>query len=319
MSLENLLIGHTTHTDKGTGLTVFLPSESLLCAWHLCGSAPATRDVNLLNVDSTIGRIDALLFSGGSAYGLGASNGVMQWLLENNRGYKTRYGVVPIVPTACIYDFGVKGMHFPTQEDAYNACLNASKNNQNYGTVGAGTGASVGKWLADAASGAKWLGEEYACMSGGFGYAHLEDQNGLQVSAYAVVNSIGDVIDEHGNVVAGGIKKESGFANVTKEIFAGALRKIKSHNSNTTLVAVFTNAQLDRSELSRIAKMSSAGLARATIPAFTRFDGDVIFAATTGKVIAEEVIVGVLSATVVHKAILKAVEGSVILSKCEND
>ncbi len=303
MNFNNLKIGHTTLQAKGTGVTVFLFEQPAACGWSLCGAAPATRDVNIIDPTATVEKIDALVFGGGSAYGLGATNGVMQWLLEHKRGYVTRYGLVPLVPTADIYDFGVNGMHFPSPEDAYQACQNAQKNNTMHGRVGVGTGATVGKWMHAG----------HHIMSGGFGFAQLEGPDGLQVLVCAVVNSVGDVINEQGQVVAGAKKKDGSFLNMPQELSAGHFGKTDISSENTTLVAVFTNAILQRAQLTRIAKMASAGIARATMPAFTRYDGDVVFAASLDRVAADEMVVGTLAALATHKAILQAVEGSVII------
>lgn len=303
MNFDNLKIGHHTNKEKATGVTVFLPDQPAPCSWWLCGSAPATRDVNLLDPASTMDRIDALVLAGGSAYGLGCSNGVMQWLHEQNRGYQTRFGLVPIVPTAGIYDFVVKGKAFPTSEDAYLACQHASKNNTLRGRIGGGTGATVGKWLT-----------EGKAMSGGFGYAQLDADKNLQVLVCAVVNSVGDVIDEQGKVIAGAIDNQGQLVNANDMIAAGGLAEIAIQKQNTTLVAVFTNAVLNKPALTRIAKMASAGIARATVPAFTRYDGDVVFSVSMGSIVADEVVVGTMAARATHLAILNAVSDSIIIN-----
>jgi len=300
----NLKIGHYTNEEQGTGVTVFLPDEPAVGGWWLCGSAPATRDVNLLDPGLTMDRVDALVFTGGSAYGLGASNGVMQWLQEQQRGYQTRFGVVPIVPTAAIFDFGVKGMAFPSAANAYHACQAAIKQNKLRGRVGVGAGATVGKWLNQ---------EQGQSMTGGFGYAELTAQNGVAVLACVVANSIGDVVDEQGKVVAGAIKQGQGFLEASAAIAAGELAQIAVTKQNTTLVAIFTNAQFDKSQLTRIAKMASAGIGRATVPAFTRYDGDVVFALSLGNVNADEVVVGTLAAKATHLALLNAVQDAIPL------
>lgn len=302
MKLENLSIGHYSNENGGTGLTVFLPDERMVCGWWLCGSAPASREVTLLDPGMTMDKIDALLLTGGSGYGLGATNGVMQWLKEKNRGYPTRFGIVPIVPTAGIFDFGVKGMHIPTPENAYLACQQARKQNTLRGRIGVGTGASVGKWL-----------DQGRCMSGGFGYKELQGPDGLLVFACAVVNSVGDVIDEQGNVVAGATSEDQKFLDLTEALTAGKFGKIEVGTQNTTLVTVFSNAALNKSQLTRVAKMASAGIARATQPAFTRFDGDVVFCASLGSLPAEEIVVGALAAKATHLAILNAVQDSSVL------
>lgn len=302
MNLENLSIGHYTNEKGGTGLTVFLPDERMICGWWLCGSAPATREVTVLDPGLTMDRIDGLLLTGGSAYGLGATNGVMQWLKEHNRGYQTRFGVVPIVPTAGIFDFGIKGMNVPTAENAYLACQQATKKNTLRGRIGVGTGATVGKWL-----------NNDKCMSGGFGHAELMGPDGLLILACAVVNSIGDVVDEQGKIVAGATNLEGKFTDLASAIIAGDYGKIEISRQNTTLVAVFSNALLDKAQLTRVAKMASAGIARATQPAFTRYDGDVVFCSSLGTIQAEEVVVGSLAAKATHLAILNAVQDSLVI------
>lgn len=304
LALEGLSIGHYTNTQGGTGITVFIPDYAIPCGWWLAGASPATRDVNLLDPAAHVATIDALAFTGGSAYGLGATNGVMRWLNERQRGYKTPHGLVPIVPTAGIYDLGVNGLCIPTPEEAYTACQNATNKNTLQGRVGAGTGASVGKW--------KRLAQGRA-MSGGFGCCELVGPNGLAVLACVVVNSVGDVIDMQGNVVAGAVKPDGSFADIYAEIAAGEVLNSPINQQNTTLAAIFTNAIFDKAQLTRIAKMTSAGLARATRPAFTRYDGDVIFSTALGQVQAEEVAVGTLAAYAAQRAILNAVQDSIVI------
>lgn len=302
MNFANLKIGHVSKPEQGTGITVFLPDNPVPCGCWLCGSAPATRDVNLLDPGFTMDRIDALVLTGGSAYGLGATNGVMQWLQQQQRGYQTNYGVVPIVPTAGIFDFLVEGLAFPTAEDGYRACQDARKKNTLRGRIGAGTGATVGKWL-----------ENGKPMSGGFGFSQLTTTEGTTVLACAVVNSVGDVINEQGRVVAGAVNTEGEHVDAVIAISAGQRRKIAVEKQNTTLVAVFTDALFSKAELTRIAKMASAGIARGTLPAFTRYDGDLVFAASIGKIVADEVTIGTLAAKTTHLAILDAVKDSKVI------
>jgi L-aminopeptidase/D-esterase-like protein len=296
VNLENLLIGHVSCANNASGVTVFLFEERSTCGWWLCGSAPATREVSLLNPDALVDRIDALVFTGGSALGLGATNGVMQWLVERGRGYATQHGAIPIVPTASIYDLSENGVVIPTPEDAYQACEVASKNNKLRGRVGAGSGAIVGKWLANAQR-----------MVGGFGYAELTHASGLQVMVCAVVNCVGDVIDAQGRVVAGARDASGQFINFERVIAHNHFGDTEISQQNTTLVAVFTNADLNKMQLTRVAKTASSGMARAIRPVFTCYDGDVVFAASLGSHQADEFMVGMLAAEATRVAILNAV------------
>ena len=298
MPFAQLKIGHTTHADKGTGLTVFLLDTPATCGYWICGSAPATRDVTLLDPSFTVNKTDALLFTGGSAFGVDAAQGVMRWLQEQGRGFATAHGPEPIVPTASIYDFSVKGMAAPTNEDAYQACLNASAHLQ-AGLIGAGTGTSVGK-LSDKAS----------PMTGGFGYAQIECSFGLQVLACVVVNAIGDIVDQAGNIVAGAVQKNGQFFNLAQQIQRNEIIHSPLEQQNTTLVAVFTNAHFDKAQLTRVAKMASAGMARAINPVFTSYDGAVVFALSLGEQTFDEITVGTVAATAVQQAILRAVQES---------
>lgn len=298
MQFTHLKIGHITHTDKGTGLTVFLFNESATCGYWLCGSAPATRDVNLLDCAATVNKIDALLFTGGSAFGLDAAQGVMRWLQEQGRGFPTAHGPVPIVPTASIYDFSVKGPAAPTGEDAYQACLSATSTLA-AGLIGAGTGASVGK-----------LSSEATPMAGGFGYAQIICPSGLVVLACVVVNAVGDIIEPTGHIVAGAQQKDGQFVDLAQQLLQGEDINAPLSQQNTTLAAVFINANLDKPQLTRIAKMASAGMARAINPVFTSFDGDIVFAISLGKQIFNEITIGAIAATAIQQAILKAVTKS---------
>ena len=302
MHFANLKIGHATHTAQGTGLSVFLLEKPAPCGHWLCGSAPAMRDVSLLDPACTVNQIDALLFTGGSAFGLDAAQGVMRWLAENQRGFPTKYGNVPIVPTASIYDFSVKGMHIPTADDAYQACANALQNNQQSGQIGAGTGASVGKLVSTASS-----------MSGGLGHAKIQCPSGLEVWAFTVVNAVGDILDQTGTIIAGAQQDNGEFINLAHHLMQGGTTHTPLTQQNTPLAAVFTNAKLDKNQLTRIAKMASAGFARAITPAFTSYDGDAVFTVSLGDKMFDEITIGIICATAIQQAIIQAVKTTTII------
>jgi len=254
--------------------------------------------VALLEPDAYVAEIDALMFGGGSSYGLGAANGVMHWLREKNRGVPTKGGVVPIVPSACVFDLSYKKSVIPGPNDAYQACCEAGPNNPLRGKVGAGTGTTVGKMLGKSRP-----------MEGGFGRGYVESKNGVKVFACAVVNCVGDVIDQTGNIIAGAVDGAGEFCYTVKSAFAGVLgqEELQERHTNTVLVAVFTNAKLDKLSLRRVSRMASAGMARAIYPCFTTYDGDVVFSVSLGDLEVDEVLVGTLAAEAVQKSILDAV------------
>jgi L-aminopeptidase/D-esterase-like protein len=297
INFPGLKIGHTTNIHHKTGLTVFLPDTPARCGRWICGAAPASRECDLLDPAQLVETIDALMFTGGSAYGLDAASGVMQWLKENQRGWPTYFGRVPIVPVAAIYDFQSTHPTIPTPIDAYQACISANYPiNQNH-SVGIGTGASVGKLLPNALP-----------MPGGFGFAKLSNNNGIEVIAFAAVNCAGDVF-HHDKIIAGARFSNGEFADTQHQLLTSqhAQSFVKSPQSNTTLVATFTNAQFNKSQLTRIARMASCGIAQAIRPVFTIYDGDMIFSLSLGDYIADEIIVGTLCAEATRQAIINAV------------
>lgn len=296
--MRNLKIGHYSNLEDGTGLSVFLFESSAIGGYWVCGSAPASHELSALNPDNSVPACHGLVLTGGSAFGLYAASGVMRYLHEKGIGHPVPSGVVPIVPAAAIYDLHYLRETFPSSENAYEACTRATEDSEERGRIGAGTGATIGKLIPFAKP-----------MEGGLGRAVLKQQDGLEVMAYAVVNSVGDIYD-HGQIVAGARNAKGHFANCEKFLLTGGLEADLFKHSNTTLVAIFTNAKFDADVIKRIAKMGSAGVARAVSPAFTRFDGDIVFCMSVGQVAASELIVGVMAAEAVRLAILDAVKES---------
>jgi L-aminopeptidase/D-esterase-like protein len=299
--MQGLKVGHFSAEKRGTGASVFIfdhPSEG---AYHLCGASPATHELGVLDLDANVTHCDGLALLGGSAFGLSAVAGMMQWFHEHQRGLQTRHAIVPIVPAAGIYDLAVNEVSSPTAEEVYQACVSAREDDQESGRLGAGTGASVGK----IAEGARW-------MSGGVGRAEQSLPDGATVLAYAVVNPVGDVRDARGQIIAGAKNPDGSFADCEAALLNGRDEK-NILTSNTTLVALFTNVSFSRIELKRITKMATAGMARAISPVFTRYDGDIIFGFSLGKKSACELAVGALAAEVTRRAILNAVKNSVVL------
>lgn len=299
--MQFLKVGHFTQQQKGTGATVFLFEKPAVGAYILCGSSPASHELAALNLDANVSHIDGLAFLGGSAFGLSAVDGVMRWFKEQGRGHPTPHGAVPIVPAVGIYDLAVKQPIPPTSDEIYEACRSATENNISQGRIGAGTGASVGKFVPFASR-----------MSGGLGCAELALPNGVSVLVYAVVNSLGDVRDKHENIIAGARLPNGEFADCEKYLLSGR-ENAPLDTLNTTLIAVFTNGFFSKIELARIAKVASSGMARAISPVFTRYDGDIVFCFSLGERLAREEVVSTMAAEAVRQAIINSVKDSIIL------
>lgn len=298
--MHALKVGHFTNNEAATGATVFLFAEPVVGAYLLCGSSPATRELNVLDLDANVTHVNGLVLLGGSAFGLSAVDGAMSWLKEQGHGWVVPHGIVPIIPAAAIYDLGVTTNLAPSADGVYQACVNAYENNIESGRIGAATGASVGKLVKDADK-----------MSGGLGYASLNTQ-GIVVEVYAIVNPVGDVLSKEGKILAGACLPNGEFANCTEHLLSGQAEP-KYTAGNTTLIAIFTNAHFTKPELKRISKMAVAGMGRAISPIFTRYDGDLIFSFSLGKERASEVVIGAIAAEAVQLAIINAVIDSKIL------
>ena len=299
MHLENLLIGHQSLAGN-TGISVLLFTQRVVCAYYLCGSAPGTRDVVPLNLGNSVEEIDALVFTGGSAYGLGASTGVMEYQQGQGRGLATPGRIVPIVPTACIFDLAYGEPAYPAAQDAYAACKAATNSEYARGRVGVGRGATVGKGL-----------ENGRPMTGGFGVGHMQAGE-LKVLACAAVNAFGDV-RENDKIIAGAVDTHGQFLNIEQHLLRGSAEARTSLPQNTTLAAVVTNATLSQEALFIVAKMATAGFARALSPAFSPWDGDLVFSVSAGQVRSDVTLVGTIAAEVTRLAILDAVRESQVI------
>lgn len=258
-------IGHYTDKKNITGCTVVLMPENTVGSCYIAGSAPGTRETALLAPEKKINNINALLLTGGSAFGLNAAQGVVQFLEENKIGYFTNYGLVPIVPAAVIFDLNIGNSKVrPNAENSYDACKNAIFDNSEQGNVGAGTGATVGKWA----------GIEYA-MKGGLGIAQLVHKD-VWLKAISVVNSVGDVISGKGEIIAGARTKVGKFIAAETPDIRFRPPQV-GFSENTALSVILTNAKIDKLQSYIISKKSFNGMARAIIPANTNYDGDIIF------------------------------------------
>jgi L-aminopeptidase/D-esterase-like protein len=294
-AVEGFKVGHHSDLDSLTGCTVILCPPKTKASCEVRGSSPGSRELALLAPDKKMDEIHAVLLTGGSAFGLAAADGVMRFLEERDVGYPTPWGKVPLVPSAVIFDLNVgKSIVRPNGEAGYQACKNATSADVEEGNVGAGTGATVGKWN----------GLEY-CMKGGTGSASTTVGD-LVVGSLVVVNAVGDVVDKSGRIIAGAKSKQGQFfgeADPNRTFVRGKVLE----QTNTTLAVVATNADFSKVELFRISQRMHDGFARAINPVHTSFDGDISFALSWGSVHADLDFVAEIAATVTAEAIRRAV------------
>ena len=269
-----ITVGHTTIPEHGTGCTVVLgPAEGLRAAAVLRGRATGTREFDVLDPRHLVDRVDAIFLTGGSANGLGATDGVMRWLREHNRGLRVGpEALVPIVPAAVIFDLGNAGrpIGWPGPDDGYRACESASERIAE-GRVGVGTGATVGK-----AAGIDKM------MPAGLGMWAVAAGD-LVVAALVVVNAVGDVRNARGDIIAGARGADGEFLDSLRYLADGGapFGDASRLQRNTTLAVIATNARLDRLQLQELARAGSDALARRITPYGTQYDGDVVFALST--------------------------------------
>src|SRR5687768_8743965 len=279
-AVPGIKVGHHTLTERPTGCTVVLvDGEGASGGVSQRGGAPGTRETDLLNPLNLVDRVNAIVLSGGSAYGLDASQGVVRYLEERKIGWNVgAAGVVPIVPSAILFDLGFGGdpKIRPTADCGYRAAQGASTGAVQEGNVGAGAGATLGKVA----------GRERS-MKGGIGTAAIRLPNGLTVGAIVAVNAVGDVIDPSTGQVVAGVRTPDGksLADARTLLRDGSLMTatVPRAAENTTIAVVATNARFNKTEVNRIALMADAGLARALSPSHTIGDGDAVFALATGR------------------------------------
>lgn len=298
LALPGVGVGTVTNGDARTGCTVVVVPAGSRGAADVAGGAPATRETPVLDPDHVVPGPDAILLTGGSAYGLGAADGVMAALAEAGRGVAVGQTRVPIVVAAAIFDLDGAEVHAPTAADGERAARAALAGGQEVpeGRVGAGAGATVGKSL----------GKE-AAMPGGQGAVTLTTADGLVVAAIVVVNAVGSVLDEEGRVLAGPRLPDGTLVNTTDLWAEVPMPPSTRPGEATTIGAVLTNARLDKHHLVRVARMAHDGLARAIEPVHTPWDGDTLFAVSVGDKPADLGRVGALAARAVAAAVRRAV------------
>jgi L-aminopeptidase/D-esterase-like protein len=303
-AVPGIKVGHFTVAARPTGCTVVLADPAAVAGVDVRGSAPGTRETDLLNPVNLVDRVNAIVLSGGSAFGLDAASGAVRYLDEHGIGYDTAGGKVPIVPAAILFDLAVGDSKVrPTADCGYRAAAAATAGTVEEGNVGAGAGATVGKLAGSARA-----------MKGGIGTASITLPGGLVVAALVAVNAVGTIVDPSNGRAVAGVRRPDGkaLADVRQLLRAGEARQPLKGGESTTIAVVATNARLTKTEATKIAQMAHDGVARTVVPAHTPYDGDTIFALATGTMekAPELLVIGALAADAVSDAILRAVRAA---------
>lgn len=316
-AIQGIRVGHYTDSESMRGCTVVrFPVGGATAAVDVRGSAPGTRETDLLDPVNLVDKVHAIVLSGGSAYGLDAASGVMSCLEKENVGFPVDEGtVVPIVPAAVLYDLGIGNAKVrPSSNWGFQACRTTDSSPVKEGNVGAGAGATVGKLL----------GKKRA-MKSGLGSAIHHLPGGAQVGTLIAVNALGDVIDpDTGNIVAGTRGEEKGSFHSSVRIVLDQKAEDVFPGRNTTIGIVATNIPLSKAQLKKVAQMAHDGMARVITPAHTMYDGDTIFAVSvparnaSSRIASADTVnlAGVAAADVVAKAILQAVKQAESVRDC---
>lgn len=302
--IDGLLVGHHTLAERPTGCTVITSGSSFTAGADVRGGAPGTRQIDLLRAENTVDKVDAIILSGGSAFGLDSATGVMKYMEEQGRGVQTRAGRVPIVCSAILYDLHLGDPKIrPDARAGYEAAKKANAAPVIEGNVGAGAGATVGKIL----------GAEHA-MKAGLGSWSLRMPDGMKIGALVALNCVGDVIDPAtGKIVAGARRPHGGgFLNLMDQLKKGR-QAATLVRDNTVLAVVATNASLTKAQCNKVSQMAHDALARCINPSHTPSDGDTVFAVATGQWNSsgrspDVGLIGALAADALGTAILRAVE-----------
>lgn len=297
--IDGIRLGHAHNQEAATGCTVIICDEGASGGVDVRGGSPGTRETDLLNPVEFVDRVHSIVLSGGSAFGLDASAGVMKYLEEKSIGFDVGVTKVPIVCSAVLFDLVIGSSSIrPDKNMGYEAC----KNSENYyedlnGNIGAGMGATIGKIK----------GLNFS-MKGGLGTYTLQIGE-LQVGAIVAVNALGDIYDSDKNsIIAGVMSDDKKSLDSTEKIMISQYdKKNNVFSGNTTIGVIVTNAKLNKAQASKVATMAQNGFGRAIRPAHTMFDGDTIFSLCTNKVDADINVVGLLAAKVMEKAILNGI------------
>lgn len=296
--IENIRIGHAQDMEHATGCTVIICENGAPAGVDVRGGGPASRETELLRPVADCTGIHALLLSGGSAFGLDAAGGVMEYLEERNIGFDVGITKVPLVCESCLFDLNVANHRIrPDKKMGYEACIQSEQNQPAMGNVGAGTGASVGK-----------LGGIQTAMKSGLGMYAVQ-LGDLKIGAIVAVNALGDVYDYKTGKRLAGMRTNDGkdWADSEQVLYKLYNQKKNLFHQNTTIGAIITNAKFDKTHMNKIAAMAQNGYARSIRPVHTTADGDSIYALSVGEIEADLNVTGTLAAQVMAEAIKNAV------------
>ncbi len=283
-------IGHAQ--NEHTGVTAIIAKKGAVAGFSCLGGAPASKETELLRSEKMVQKIHGVALSGGSAYGLEASCGVMNYLRDNKIGFPINKKVVPIVPALSIFDLNDKDYHYPDMKMGYEACQNSTKSKLEFGAVGAGKGATAGKIR----------GIKNACKTG-VGVATYKVA-GVTITAVVVANPLGDIFDVDGSIIAGAKGKSGQFINTEKCLLNGDYLKILL-GTNTTIGCILMDAKLTKAQANKLAQAAHDGLARVIRPVHTDYDGDAFIVMSSNKK-------PVLNTLPLHVGVVNAVEQAVI-------
>lgn len=301
LDIEGLKVGQAENPEAKTGVTVVIAEKGAVCGVDVRGAAPGTRETDLLNPINAMEKVQAVVLSGGSAFGLEAASGVMDYLEEKNIGFDVGVTKVPIVPSAVLYDLE-NGDAFTRPDKAMGrqACENASDSVLLEGDYGAGCGATVGKLR----------GMEH-CTNSGIGSWSEATENGIKVAALIAVNAFGDVY-ENGKIIAGTKDDDGNFISAEEGVIQMA-SSLSFSGKNTTIGIIATNVKLTKAQAAKVAGMAHDGLARCIRPIHTTMDGDTLFCLSTEEIempTAPVDVVGILAAKATEQAVLRAVKAA---------
>ncbi len=299
VELADVRIGHATDGENLTGCTVILCPDGAVASVDVRGPGPGTREIALLSPERPLHKVNGVVLTGGSAFGLATADGVVRYLAEHGYGYETPICPVPIVSAAVVYDlFLNQGQNLPDAEMGYAACLDARPDNDVQGNVGAGTGVTVGKWM----------GPDHM-MKGGFGLAGMEIDD-LIVKAAVVVNAIGDVVNSDGTVLAGAHNQGNQWMVDQYPLRYAPFAPPPQMGTNTTLAVVMTNAKMSKQDAYRLAQRAHDGFAIAIRPTHMTHEGDTAFALATEQIDAPFEKIATAAVEVVAEAIRNAVRNA---------
>ncbi len=292
--LDFFKIGNVESKTKSTGVTVILAEGGAVGGVSVRGSAPATRETDLLKSENSVDKVNAVFLSGGSAFGLDSASGIVQYLAEKGVGYATSAMPVPIVCGACLYDLDYKNVAFPDKELGYLACKNAKSDNFECGNVGAGCGATVGKVLG-----------AMSASKGGLGVATFAFDDGVEMCAIVAVNAFGDIYDyKNGQKVTGAVVNGKSINII--DLLNYDRKMLQSLGQNTTIGCILTNAKLTKCEANKLADIAHDGYAMTIMPAHTMVDGDAIFALASGEIEGDFMKISCYAPTLMAQAVLNA-------------